>query len=219
MKNTVRAVWALACLAMAAVLAGCLGSPPPVEQYLRVDTATSPCGKIAAFPGRAQPGVVAFLDLDAMDNLSRPAVLFADGNVLVPSVRWYWEGTPEEVMTAVITQAVNCLPGVTGVTTYRPRVEHDAVMSGNVTAFNVQRKGGLRFVAAVRVEVWTRNMMGMIGGKEFRAEAPMPGETASDIAEAASKAATDIGNEVAAWMTVENGGVLSRAFVPEEKRP
>jgi cholesterol transport system auxiliary component len=212
-----RAAWAVAWLAL--LLPGCLGSPPPVEQYLRVETAFSPCAGAGAAREGARAGVVAFKSLEAMDNLDRPAVLFADGSVLVPSVRWYWEGTPRDVMTAAVTQAVTCLSGVSGVIAYRPRVEHDAVMSGVVTAFNVQRKGGLRFVAAVGLEVWTKNQVRMLASREFQTEVAMRGETAADIAEAASRAATDIGREAAAWVSREDGGVLGRACLGEEKRP
>lgn len=217
MKRALRTAWILAGLAMAVVLVGCLGSAPPVEQYLRVEPAPSPCGKISAVPGRADHGVVAFKELRALDNLDRPAVLFADGSVLAPSLRWYWEGTPGSVMTMAVTQAVACLPGVTGVAAYRPRVGHDALMSGEVTAFNVQKQGGLRFVAAVRMEVWTRDQMRLVARGEFRAEVPMPGETAADIATAATTACGDIGRDVAAWMSAEKGGVLGQVRAMEEK--
>ncbi len=74
-------------------------------------------------------------------------------------------------------------------------------------------------MAAVRVEGWTRDQMRLVAGREFRAEVPMPGETASDIAAAASTACGDIGRDGGAWMSAEEGGVLGQVRTMEEKKP
>lgn len=207
----------LAALVMAAGLAGCLGSVPPVEQYLRVQAVGAPCGGETPVPRDAARGVVAFMELSALDNLDRPAVLVADGNVLAPSLRWYWEGAPQDVMTAVVTKTVNCLPGVAGVMKYRPRVEHQAVLGGEVTAFNVQRQGGARFVVAVRLDVWTKDARKLVASREITAEAGIAALTPSGVAEAASKAATDVATQAASWLSGggpegRSGGVLALAF-------
>jgi ABC-type uncharacterized transport system auxiliary subunit len=207
---------AAACAA-AVFLTGCLGSVPPVEQYLRVDAVDMSCDRPVP-DGRDQAqGVVAFMDLTALDNLDRPAVLIASGNVLAPSTQWYWEGSPQAVMTGIVTRMVNCLPGVAGVMKYRPRVEHQAVLGGSVTAFNVQRAGGTRFVAAVRLEIWTRDSKKLVASREFTAEAPVAGESAAAVAEAASKAASGVASQAAAWLSGGQGGVLARAFAESGK--
>lgn len=213
MKRSVVAV----CLAGMTALAGCLGSAPPVERYLRVAAVGAECARPVS-EGRAEAqGVVAVMDFTALDNLDRPAVLVASGNVLVPSTRWYWEGAPQDVMTGVVVRTVNCLPGVAGVLKYRPRVEHQAVLTGSVTAFNVQRKGGSRFVAAVRLEVWTRDAKRLVASREFTAETALAGETPEAIADAASSAASQVADQAAAWLSGESGGVLARAFAEAAK--
>ncbi|MEF3698331.1 ABC-type transport auxiliary lipoprotein family protein [Desulfolutivibrio sp.] len=199
------------------LMAGCLGSAPPVEHYLRVEAATAGCDKGAGH-ATATPGVVvAYMDLTALDNLDRPAVLVANGSVLAPSTRWYWEGAPQDVMGGGIIRAVNCQPGVAGVLKYRPRVEHQAVLSGNVTAFNVQRKNGLRFVAGVRLELWTKDARRLVGSRDFAVETPIASETPEAIADAASRAVSRIAAEAVAWLTAGMGGPLAESFAESAK--
>jgi cholesterol transport system auxiliary component len=183
-----------------------------VERYLRVEAVGGQCAKSIPESRSEAQGVVAVMDFTALDNLDRPAVLVASGNVLVPSTRWYWEGAPQDVMTGVVVRTVNCLPGVAGVLKYRPRVEHQAVLTGSVTAFNVQRKGGPRFVAAARLEVWTKDAKKLVASREFAAEAPLTGETPEAIADAASAAASQVADQAAAWLSGDSGGVLAKTF-------
>jgi len=139
------------------------------------------------------------------------------GSVLAPSTRWYWEGAPQDVVGAGIIRAVNCLPGVAGVLKYRPRVEHQAVLSGNVTAFNVQRKNGLRFVAGVRLEIWTRDARRLVASHDFATETPIAAETPEAIADAASLAVSRLAVEAAAWLTADSGGPLAQCFAESAK--
>jgi len=199
------------------LVAGCLGSAPPVEHYLRVEATTAGCDKGAQHAGASPSAVVAFMELTALDNLDRPAVLVANGSVLAPSTRWYWEGAPQDVVGAGIIRAVNCLPGVAGVLKYRPRVEHQAVLSGNVTAFNVQRKNGLRFVAGVRLEIWTKDARRLVASHDFATETPIAAETPEAIADAASLAVSRLAVEAAAWLTADSGGPLAQCFAESAK--
>lgn len=200
------------CLAMVLVLGGCLGAVPPVEQYLRVTADGAGCGGASPDAADVSAQPVAFVPLKALDNLDRPAVLVADGSVLTPSLRWYWEGSPQSVMTAVLTRMVNCQTGVAGVLEYRPRVAHQAVLTGTVTAFNVQRQGRLRFVAGIRLDVWTRDSKTLVASREFAAQADMAGETAAAVAQAASEAAAAVASEACTWLSPATGGALARAF-------
>ncbi|WP_246299088.1 ABC-type transport auxiliary lipoprotein family protein [Desulfolutivibrio sulfodismutans] len=206
-----------AVLAGLLLMTGCLGSAPPVEHYLRVEAVTAGCDKGLPQMNVSPSAVVAFMELTALDNLDRPAVLVANGSVLAPSTRWYWEGAPQDVVGAGIIRAVNCLPGVAGVLKYRPRVEHQAVLSGNVTAFNVQRKNGLRFVAGVRLDVWTKDARRLVGSRAFEVETPIAAETPEGIADAASQAVSRIAAEAAAWLSAGMGGPLAECFAESAK--
>lgn len=217
-ETAVRTTVISACLAGLFLLTGCLGSVPPVERYLRVETVATGCAEGRANAAAAKPVVVAVMELTALDNLDRPAVLVADGNVLVPSTRWYWEGAPQDVVGAGIIRAVNCLPDVAGVLKYRPRVEHQAVLAGSVTAFNVQRKNGLRFVAGVRLEIWTKDARRLVASREFRAEIPVASETPEAIADAASQAVSDIAAAAADWLAKGTGKPLAAAVAGEAEQ-
>jgi len=194
-------------------LGGCLGQPPPVEEYLRVGADGPECG--VSEPA-VKTIVVAVRPFKALDNLDRQAVLVADGRVLVPSMRWYWEGSPEALLTAAVEARINCLPGVGAVSPYRPRLTHDAALSGTISAFNIQEQGGLRFLAGLRLELWSEQFGELLATTEIKAEAPISGFTAASVAEAAAAALSDAAGQAAQWIEQNQGAIPARSGVDEE---
>jgi len=208
-SNYLFIVVAAVCLCMT----GCLGKPPPIEQYLRVGSEATACA------GAEQAGksvVVAVRPFSALDNLDRQAVLVADGRVLVPSMRWYWEGSPEAIVTSSVTAGINCLPGVGAIFPYRPRLAHDAAISGTISAFNIQEKGGLRFQVGLRLELWSANFDGLLASGEIVAEVPIAGLDASSVADAAAAALADAADQAAKWLESRQGDIPVRNVADEE---
>lgn len=203
-SSSMKVIVAALCLC----LTGCLGQPPPVGRYLRVGPDESACF------GAERSGkktVVALRLFKALDNLDRQAVLIADGRVLVPSMRWYWEGSPEAILTAAVAGRINCLPGFGAVSPYRPRLAHDAAISGTISAFNIQEQGGLRFLAGMRLELWSENYGELLAVTEIKAEAPIAGFDASSVADAAAAALAEAAEQAAKWIEGRQGDIPVRS--------
>jgi len=176
-------------------LGACLGKAPPVEEYLRLDSA----GKCAQ--GEANGGlVVAMKSFVALDNLDRQAVMTAMGRVLTPSLRWYYEASPEMLVEEAVTAEIACQPGFAGATQYRTRLVHDAGLVGAITAFNLQEEGGTRFVIALRLELWSANFKRLLASTVVESSESVAALDAHGVAEAASKALASASEKTALWL-------------------
>lgn len=205
----------LAVLAVLAVLClgGCLGKTPPVEHYLRV---SGPACPRAEQGGAARP-VLALKPLRAPDILDRSAVLVIEDRVLTPSLRWYWEGPPTELAGGALLAALECRGGVAAVSPYSPRLTHDAVLSGRLSAFNVVKSGqSLTFVAAGRVEAWSRRGEALLGATDIEVARPVSAPEAPAVARAAEEALTAWAEAVADWVG-SMGTALGRAAKNDPK--
>lgn len=187
---------ALGCL-LAASLAGCFGKPPPPQRYLRVDLENTPCPGTTSEQHRLPLG---FKPLTALENLDRTSVLTARNQVLSASLEYYWEGAPQDVVGQALRRGIECQSlGVTPVD-YQPRVEHDAVLTGQVTAFNVEETEGGRFVVSVHLDLWSKNLGARLATGDFNAYAPLENFSGEAIARAASDALGRITPKVVEWL-------------------
>ena len=129
-----------------------------------------------------------FKSLKALENLDNTAVLTARGQVLTPSLQFYWEGPPQDMLGQLVRQAIECQSTKFTPVDYQPRVEHDGVLTGRVTAFNVEETEGGRFVVALHLDLWTKNSGSKVATGDFSAYAPLENFEAETVAKGASEA-------------------------------
>jgi len=188
---------AAVCGLIAACLSGCFGKPPPPQRYLRVDLQSAPCPEANSQQHRLPLG---FKPLKALENLDRTAVLTARDQVLTASLEYYWEGSPQDVVGQALRQGIECQSTALTPVDYQPRVEHDAVLTGQVTAFNVEETEGGRFVVSVHLDLWSKNLGARIATGDFNAYAPLENFSGDTIAKAASDALGRVVPKVVAWL-------------------
>jgi cholesterol transport system auxiliary component len=179
-----------------ACLAGCLGKPPPVERYLRVRLEASPC-QGEANQDRVALGMKA---LKALDNLDRSAVLTARDRVLTPSLQFYWEGSPIDIVGQALRQGIECQSTRFAPVDYQPRVAHEGVLTGQITAFNVEETNGGRFTISLHLELWSKNSGARVSVGDFNAYAPLENFEGDTVARAATDALGRIVPKVVAWL-------------------
>lgn len=179
----------------AMVLAGCLGGIGPQERYIRLKTRAGECG---GEPGR-EVRTIALKPLDSLPNLDRPAVLIGDGPVLVASQAYYWEGSPEEIVTQSLAGEIGCSGKFRVVTPYRPSVGHDLLLTGRVLSFEAQQEGA-RFEVSLRMDLWSSNGKTWIDGRTIRSEAPLAAITGKDLAWSAQQALDKAMSQTLSWL-------------------
>jgi cholesterol transport system auxiliary component len=179
-----------------ACLAGCLGKPPPVQRYLRVQLDSAPCQSEA----NAQRAPLGMKPLAALDNLDRTAVLTARERVLTPSLQFYWEGSPIDIVGQALRQGIECQATRFAPVDYQPRLSNDGVLSGQITAFNVEETNSGRFVISLHLELWTKNSKTRVSVGDFNAYAPLENFEGESVARAASDALGRIIPKVVAWL-------------------
>lgn len=177
------------------LLGGCLGKPGPVEQYLRVSPQAGGCADTQAVKA-VSVGVKRF---DTADALDRQSVMLAQGRVMSPSLRWYWEASPGEMIEQNLASAINCTPGLAAVTPVRSSSEVSFVVSGAVTAFAVQSEGRTLEVA-VRVQLWEGSGGKALGASQFAATQPVQALDAASIADAGARAVAEVSASAAQWV-------------------
>jgi len=196
MKRTHVLIWLVLVGVAGACLAGCFGKPPPVERYLRVRLADAPCQN-ANLEQRAPLG---FKPFKSLENLDKTAVLTARGPVLTPSLQFYWEGAPQDIVGQLVRQAIECRSAKYTPVDYQPRVTHAGVLTGQVTAFNVEETSGGRFVVALHLDLWTQNGRSKVANGDFSAYAPLEDFRAETVAHAASEAMGQIVPKILVWL-------------------
>ncbi len=188
---------ALACGALVACLAGCFGKPPPEQRYLRVDMDYTNCPGSTSQQHRLPVG---FKPLKALENLDRTAVLTARDQVLTASLQYYWEGAPQDVVGQALRRGVECQSAAVTPVDYQPRVEHDAVLTGQLNAFNVEEIEGGRFAVSVHLDLWSKNLGKRIASGDFSAYAPLENFQGATIARAATDALARVVPKVVEWL-------------------
>jgi cholesterol transport system auxiliary component len=162
-----------------------------------VDLEETPCPGSNSQQHRLPLG---FKPLTALENLDRTAVLTARDQVLSASLEYYWEGAPQDVVGQALRRGIECQSAAVTPVDYQPRVEHDAVLTGQVTAFNVEETEGGRFVVSVHLDLWSRNLGARIATGEFNAYAPLENFNGDTIAKAASNALGRVVPKVVDWL-------------------
>lgn len=190
------AVW-MVCLALVASLSACFGKPPPPQRYLRVDLGQAPCPGENSQQHRLPVGIK---PLKAMDNLDRTAVLTARDNVLTASLEYYWEGAPQDLVGQALRRGIECQSQRLTPVDYQPRVEHEAVLTGELTAFNVEETGGGRFTVAVHLDLWSKNLGRKLSSGDFSAYAPLDDFSGDSVARAAADALGRVVPKVVDWL-------------------
>ena len=190
------AAW-IVCFALAASLAGCFGKPPPPQRYLRVDLGQAPCPESTSQQQRLPLGVK---PLRALENLDRTAVMTARDNVLTASLEYYWEGAPQDIVGQALRRGIECQSRRLTPVDYQPRVEHDAVLTGDLTAFNVEETEGGRFMVSVHLDLWSKNLGKRLSTGDFSAYAPLENFSGDAVAKAATDALGRIVPKVVEWL-------------------
>ena len=197
MNSMLRVARAL-CLAMiVASLWGCFGKPPPEQRYLRVSLGNDPCTEDSSSQHRLPIG---FKPLTALENLDRTSVLTARDQVLTASLQYYWEGSPQDIVGQILRHAIECQSRAMTPVDYQPRVSHDAVLTGTVQAFNVEETAGGRFVVALHLELWDKNMTKKLSTGDFNSYSPLVNFRGETIARAATDTMARIVPKVVAWL-------------------
>ena len=138
--------------------------------------------------------------LRALDNLDQTAVLSAHDQVLTPSLQFYWEGSPIDIVGQALRQGIECQATRFTPVDYQPRVGHDGVLTGQILAFNVDETGGGRFVVTLRLELWSKGNRARVSVADFNAYAPLSNYEGPSVAAAASDALGRIIPKVVAWL-------------------
>lgn len=184
-------------MCLIASLSACFGKPPPPQRYLRVELAQTDC---PGGTGQRQRLPIGFKNLTTLENLDRTAVLTARDQVLTASLEYYWEGPPQDIVGRALRQGIECQSTSVTPVDYQPRVAHDAVLTGQVTAFNVEETGGGRFVVSLHLDLWTKNMGKRISTADFNAYSPLDNFQGDTIARAAGDALGRVVPKVVQWL-------------------
>jgi cholesterol transport system auxiliary component len=197
MKRITKFGRVICCGLVVACLGGCFGKPPPPQRYLRVEMESTPCPGDNSQQHRLPLG---FKPLKALDNLDRTAVMTAHDQVLTASLQYYWEGAPQDVVGQALRRGIECQSTSLTPVDYQPRVEHDAVLTGQLTAFNVEETGGGRFVVSLHLDLWSKNLGAKISSGDFNAYFPLENFEAETIAKAASNTLGRVVPKVIDWL-------------------
>ena len=189
-------VWTV-CFLLAASLSGCFGKPPPPQRYLRVDLADTTCPGSNSQQHRLPLGMK---PLTALENLDRTAVMTARDNVLTASLQYYWEGAPQDIVGQVLRRSIECQSLSLTPVDYQPRVEHDAVLTGQLTAFNVEETEGGRFMVALHLDLWSKNLGKKLSAGDFSAYAPLENFSGEAVSRAAADALGRVVPKVVEWL-------------------
>lgn len=188
-----RLLLAMCCTAL---LAGCFGKAGPVEEYLRLGQAEGCAGETGA--ARAKIGV-GLRKLRTVDALDRQAVMLAEGRIMSPSQRWYWESPPGRMAEAALAAAMDCSATLSAVWPVRYDSAWAVGLSGSLERFEVlvQEK---RFIASVTLQAWDAQDGKPLGAKTFALTEPVPSLDAQGVARAGAVALQRLGQEARQWV-------------------
>lgn len=195
-------------LALPLILSGCLGKAGPTEEFLRILGGDAPCRQAVS----GGTTVVGVKNLKASETLERQAVLLARGRVLTPSPRWYWEAEPGRLATQALARSIGCRGSVAVAWPIRSTTRADAVVSGQVSVFEV-REAERTMAVALTCQVLDGEERRILGTREFATVQPVAAFTAQGVAEAASTALTGLAGEAGEWIAV-----LAAERAPDNRR-
>lgn len=176
-------------------LTGCLGHAP-AEQLLRLPTA----GCQAAPAPDDAPGL-ALRPLESLPGLARSAVLLRTGKVLNPSQQWSFEAPPADLLSAALRQELACAGIARLYLRENSRSKPAAVLSGQVTAFEVLSQDGMqRFSGQMILSLWDGPSRRLLAERTLDASEPMAALTADAVATAAAKVSARLTDEASAWL-------------------
>ncbi|CCO23003.1 hypothetical protein [Maridesulfovibrio hydrothermalis] len=187
---------------------GCIGGKSVESSYLRVGVssdASLACEEVKK--GIPKLAVKRFVSLPALD---RETVIIAQGSVLKPDYRWSWEGTPAEIFDLTAGPALSCMNNYEVVTPYRPGLKRALILSGVIMSFELQRKDGEVFKAAVRYSLWDSSGKELLARKYIEAGIPVKSIDGHSIAEAAQQAMNSVMQKTVIWVDGFDSEILSR---------
>lgn len=182
-------------------LGGCLGKVAPVEEYLRVLGRGPGCEYVARGEqgGGTAKEIIALKTLKVTESLDRQSVMLANGRVLTPSQRWYWEATPGMLFSQGIMRDINCSSRLAAVWPMRSSTKAARVLAGQVTAFEVQTRG-MVVRASAQCQLWDGEETQVLAVHDFEATAPVSDLSAQTIADAGAAVLASISGDVRAWI-------------------
>ncbi len=192
------------------LLAGCIGGKVPSEQILRISSDSKPI--VISRQEKADQAIenaplVVMEDLTAFPALDRNAVMLSHGRVLTPSSRWYWEGAPAAITGACIAASLQGRTEVTLVWPYRNRLEHQAMLTGRVEAFEV-RTDAMEMLVRIRLALWTPRGRSLLLTRVLTSAMPLRSVAAQDIAEAASRCMQELSGAAADWLCTDGRNAI-----------
>jgi len=182
---------------LVASLTACFGKPPPEPRYLRVELDSTDCPGSTSQQHRTPIG---FKPLKALENLDRTRVMTARDRVLSAELQYDWEGAPQDVVGQILRRGVECQSSSVTPVDYQPRVEHDGVLTGELTAFNIEDVEGGRFAVSMHLELWSKNMGKRLAIGDFNAYYPVENYQGATIARAATNALGRVLPKVVDWL-------------------
>jgi len=188
-----RLLLAMCCTAL---LAGCFGKAGPVEEYLRLGQAEECAGETGGAKAKVGVGLRKLRSVDALD---RQAVMLAEGRIMSPSQRWYWESPPGRMAEAALAAALDCSATLSAVWPVRYDSAWAVGLSGSLERFEVlvQEK---RFIATVTLQAWDAKDGKPLGAKTFALTEPVSALDAQGVARAGAQALRRLGLEARQWV-------------------
>lgn len=207
-----RTLKSLVCILLAAlcasVLAGCVGGTVPSEQILRIDQPDK--GQYAGESRHFSGPMILMENLDCFPALDRSAVMLARGNVLTPSSRWYWEGAPAAITSASIASHLQSLSEFTLVWPSRNRLEHEAMLTGRVEAFEVREQDSVMKIS-LHMSLWTERGKRLLLTHAVEVKEPLSTLSPQAIAQAASKGMATASKRIGEWLRTEGLKAIAAA--------
>ncbi len=186
-------------LTLCLALGGCMGKPPTPE-FLRLGMDDPQLCDEAQQHKKTGCMVLAMKPVTSLPGMDRTAVSVVRGQVMTPSTVWYWEGSPAELLDQAMVRALTCSADIKAVWPYRPRVAHEALLTGRVLAFEVDEAAARVFRIRLRLDLWSPRGNSWLEGRDFVAEAPVAALKGQDIALAAGRAVADVQAQALAWL-------------------
>ena len=186
------------------VMSGCVGGKVPAEKVLRISPATVAHGTVI----HPDDKLIVLQTLEAFPALERSAVMMANGNVLTPSTRWFWEGAPASMITASLASGLQDMKRIAIIWPDRSRIRHSAILNGRVEAFEVQRAPEKKMVVRLRLSLWGERGRSLMATYGAGAEVPISSVSDKAIAAAAVTAMEEVNKQVRHWLTNDCNDLL-----------
>ncbi len=189
----------------ACMLAGCLGKAGPEPVYMRLELTEAKHCKTARPTEFNGVLLIAVKELTGLPGLERQSVLLSDGQVLQPSTTWYWEAPPAQIMGQALANGLGCHENYSVIYPYRPMVRRDAVLSGHVTSFDVDKREQ-EFSMALRLDLWSEDGRTLLATESFQAQTPVGSMNPKRVTRAADQAMLATLQDALQWLKTATSG-------------